>query len=131
MVVSYAETARCMPSNLAGKMMTSLCCPPCLPRPRPGMTPILPVDYWRNENDFLEFMSARQPYQFLSPMEAHFFPRARISSPGNSTTVQNSMMCCELSVWRPPSIGQPFYVSDESEEKTYVGEVGADGKSQI
>src|SRR5260370_25530126 len=35
--------------------------------PRPGMTPVLPVDYWQNENALIETESAKKPYQFISP----------------------------------------------------------------
>ena len=35
---------------------------------------MLPVDYWRNENDFLEAMSAKKPYQFVSPDGSTFLP---------------------------------------------------------
>src|SRR6185437_1441422 len=34
--------------------------------PRPGMTAVLPVDYWRNENDFLNAVPVPKPYQYLS-----------------------------------------------------------------
>jgi hypothetical protein len=45
--------------------------------PRPGVTPVLPVDYWRNENDFLEVIPAKPLYQFVSQVEPLFF-RKRI-----------------------------------------------------
>src|SRR6266567_4608024 len=31
--------------------------------PRPGMIPVLPVDYWRNENDFTGMVEKKKPYQ--------------------------------------------------------------------
>src|SRR5271155_1843089 len=37
---------------------------PAVPaQPRPGMIPVLPAGYWRNENDFLEKIAAKPPYQ--------------------------------------------------------------------
>jgi hypothetical protein len=38
------------------------------------MTPVLPVDYWRNENDFLEVIPAQPLYQFVSPDRTTFLP---------------------------------------------------------
>ena len=45
--------------------------------PRPGMTPILPVSFWRNENDFLEAIPAKKPYQYVSPDGAVFLPAGK------------------------------------------------------
>ena len=38
------------------------------------MTPVLPVSFWRNENDFLETIPVKQPYQFISPDGTTFLP---------------------------------------------------------
>jgi len=45
--------------------------------PRPGMTPVLPVDYWRNENDFLDTATVKQPYHSFLRTEQLFFPPGR------------------------------------------------------
>src|SRR5260370_16022724 len=42
--------------------------------PRPGMTPVLPADYWQNENDSIETESLKKPYQFVSPDGTPFIP---------------------------------------------------------
>lgn len=95
--------------------------------PRPGMTLVLPVDYWRNENDFLETMSKHKPFQFLSPDGTTFLPASEDFVTGKlywGTKLNDELRAFGLS---PAVEGQPFYVSNESEEKTYVGTVDPDG----
>lgn len=94
---------------------------------RPGMMPILPANYWRNENDFIAAVTDKRPWQFISPDKSVFIP------------VQQDFIDNELyygvkmhDVLRafglaPVIPGKPFYVSDESEEKTYTITVGEDG----
>jgi sugar lactone lactonase YvrE len=95
--------------------------------PRPGMTPVLPVDYWRNENDFLETMSAHTPFQFVSPDGTTFLPASEDFVTGKlywGTKLNDLLRAFGMA---PAAEGQPFYVSNESEEKTYVGTVDPDG----
>jgi pectate lyase-like protein/SMP-30/gluconolaconase/LRE-like protein len=95
--------------------------------PRPGMTPVLPVDYWRNENDFLEAIPVRKPFQFVSPDGSTFFPAGEDFVTGQlyyGTKLNDALRAFGLA---PAVAGQPFYVSDESGEKTYVGSVAVDG----
>jgi hypothetical protein len=95
--------------------------------PRPGMTPVLPASYWRNENDFLETMSARKPYQFISPDGSTFLPAAEDFVSGElyyGTKLNDLLRTFGLA---PAVEGQPYYVTDESGEKTYVGVVGNEG----
>ena len=94
---------------------------------RPGMTAVLPVDYWRNENDFLETVVTRKPYQFLSPDGTTFFPAGEDFVSGElyyGSKLNDSLRAFGLA---PVVAPQATYVSDESGEKTYVGSVGADG----
>jgi len=95
--------------------------------PRPGMTPVLPVDYWRNENDFLDAIPVRKPFQFVSPDGSTFFPAGEDFVTGQlyyGTKLNDALRAFGLA---PAVAGRPFYVSDESGEKTYVGSVGVDG----
>ena len=46
---------------------------------RPGLTAVLPVDYWRNENDFLEAVSAKKPFNSSRLTAPRFFLRATTS----------------------------------------------------
>jgi sugar lactone lactonase YvrE len=91
------------------------------------MTPVLPVDYWRNENDFLETMSAHTPFQFVSPDRTTFLPASEDFVTGKlywGTKLNDLLRAFGMA---PAAEGQPFYVSNESEEKTYVGTVDPDG----
>ena len=95
--------------------------------PRPGMTPILPVDYWRNENDFPEAILKTKPYQFVSPDRTTFIPAGQDFVTGQlyyGSKIHDALRAFGLA---PAPIGQPFYVTDESEEKTYRVTIGEDG----
>jgi hypothetical protein len=95
--------------------------------PRPGMTPVLPVDYWRNENDFLETIPVTQPYQFVSPDGTTFLPAGEDFVTGElyyGSKLNNTLRAFGFA---PATSGQPFYVSDENGEKTYLATVGVDG----
>jgi sugar lactone lactonase YvrE len=95
--------------------------------PRPGLTPVLPVDYWRNENDFLEDISTKRPYQFVSPDGTTFFSAGEDFVTGElyyGSKLNDTLRAFGLAL---AVAGQPYYVSDESGEKTYIGSVGVDG----
>src|ERR1700733_4657980 len=95
--------------------------------PRPGMTPVLPADYWRNENDFLEALAVRRPFQFVSPDGSTFFPAGEDFVTGElyyGSKLNDTLRAFGLA---QAAAGQPFYLSDENGEKTYVGSVGVDG----
>jgi sugar lactone lactonase YvrE len=95
--------------------------------PRPGMTPILPVDVWRNESDFPEVAARQKPYQFVSLDRSTFIPAGEDFVTGQlyyGTKIHDLLRAFGLA---PTRIGQAFYVSDESEEKTYRATVGEDG----
>jgi hypothetical protein len=95
--------------------------------PRPGMTPILPVDVWRNENDFPEVAERQKPYQFVSLDHSTFVPAGEDFVTGQlyyGSKIHDVLRAFGLA---PAKIGQAFYVSDESEEKTYRATIGEDG----
>jgi SMP-30/Gluconolactonase/LRE-like region len=91
------------------------------------MTPVLPVDYWRNENDFLEAISAKPPYQFVSPDGKTFLSAAEDFVTGKLYYGTKLDATLRAFGFAPAIVGLPYYVSDESGEKTYVGSVGVDG----
>ena len=98
--------------------------------PRPGMIPVLPVNYWRNENDFVEALRQEALSVRISGWQ-HFLSRGR-GLRHRPTLLRNQIGRFAASVWDGArSWGQPYYVSDESAEKTYVGTVGVDGAFQI
>ena len=94
---------------------------------RLGMTPILPVDYWRNENDFPETVVKKKPYQFVSPDHSVFIPAGNDFVTGQlyyGSKIHDVLRAFGLA---PAPIGQTFYVADENEEKTYRTTVADDG----
>ena len=95
--------------------------------PRPGMTPVLPVDYWRSENDFAQAIVAPRPWQFVSPDRSVFIPVKQDFINNDlyyGIRMQDAIRAFGLS---PAIPGKPFYVSDESEEKTWRVSIGEDG----
>jgi hypothetical protein len=95
--------------------------------PRSGMTPVLPVDYWRNENDFLETTPVRQPYQYISPDQTTFLPAGEDFVTGElyyGSKLNNTLRAFGFA---PAVAGEPYYVTDENGEKTYSASIGDDG----
>ena len=95
--------------------------------PRPGMTPVLPVDYWRNENDFPEAAQRKKPFQFVSLDRSTFIPAGEDFVTGQlyyGSKIHDVLRAFGL---YPASAGQQLFVSDESEQKTYSSTVGEDG----
>ena len=95
--------------------------------PRPGMTPVLPVNYWRNESNILKDLSASRQFQFVSPDNSTFFPADEDFVTGKLyywAKLDDPLRAFGLA----PAVGNmPYYVSDEEAEKTYVGKVAIDG----
>jgi len=94
---------------------------------RPQMTPVLAVDYWRNENDFTEAAAVKKPYHFVSPDGTVFIPAGEDFVSGQlyyGSKLHDVLRAFGLARVVP---GQPFYVSDEADEKTYSANVAADG----
>ena len=94
---------------------------------RPGMIPILPVDVWRNENDFIHTVPVKQPYQFVSPDGTTFLPSDKNFVAGQlyyGSKLNNTLRAFGFA---PVHAGQPFYISDENGEKTYAAQIEGDG----
>jgi sugar lactone lactonase YvrE len=95
--------------------------------PRPGMVPFLALNQWRMPNDFPDTVPAPKPFQYVSPDGSIFIPAGEDFVKGTlfyGAKIHDVLRAFGLG---PAPPGQPFYVCDESEEKTYVVEVGADG----
>jgi len=95
--------------------------------PRPGMTAILPVDTWRNENDFLKAVPIPKPYQYISPDGTTFLPAGKDFVSGElyyGTKMADVLRAFGLA---PAVSGHPFYISSESGEKTYAASIAPDG----
>ncbi len=96
-------------------------------QPRPGFRAVLPVDYWRNENDFEDTIIKPNPYQFISPDGTTFFPAGEGFVSGElyyGSKLNDSLRAFGLA---PVTDAQKFFVSDESGQKTYIAEVSSDG----
>jgi sugar lactone lactonase YvrE len=96
-------------------------------RPRPSMTAILPTNYWRNEPDLPNVVVTQKPYQFVSPDGSIFIPAGEDFVKGTlyyGTKMADVLRAFSLAQAIP---GRPFYVSDESEQKTYAASVAPDG----
>jgi len=127
MVVSYAGngTVYAFKPGAPDDDITLLTAVPAAPRP--GLTPVLPVDYWRNENDFLETVPVAQPFQFISPDGTTFLPAGANFVTGElyyGSKLNNTLRAFGFA---PAVAGQPFYISDENGEKTYAAKVEPDG----
>jgi sugar lactone lactonase YvrE len=94
---------------------------------RPGMAAILPANYWRNENDFLDAVPIRKPYQFVSPDGSTFIPAGEDFVSGELYYGSKLHDLLRAFGMAQAIAGQPYYVTDESGEKTYSATVGLDG----
>jgi sugar lactone lactonase YvrE len=94
---------------------------------RPSTSAVLPVNYWRNENDFVDAVPARKPYQFVSADGSTFIPAGEDFV--NGALYYGTKMADVLRAFglARAVAGRPFYASDESEQKTYSFSVAPDG----
>jgi hypothetical protein len=95
--------------------------------PRPGMTPILPVDYWRNENDFPATRLKKKPYQYVSQDRSVFIPAGEDFVSGAlyyGSKIHDVLLAFGLA---PAPAGRRFYITDENQENTYSAAIGDDG----
>jgi Pectate lyase superfamily protein/SMP-30/Gluconolactonase/LRE-like region len=95
--------------------------------PRPGLTPILPVNFWRNENDFTDAIPLKKAYQLVSLDGSTFLPVGKDFVNGElyyGAKIHDVLRTFGLA---PVRQGKTFYLTDESEQKTYSANVQADG----
>lgn len=127
MVVAYSGngTVYSFRPDSADRQITLLQAVPS--KPHPEMKSILPVDYWRNENDFLETVPQKQAYQYISPDGTTFLPADNNFVSGElyyGSKLNNTLRAFGFGL---VSQGQPFYVTDENGEKTYIANVDGSG----
>ncbi|MGH9396377.1 MAG: glycosyl hydrolase family 28-related protein [Terriglobia bacterium] len=95
--------------------------------PRPGMMAVLPVEYWRIRDGLTRVMPKEAPYQYVSPDRTTFIPAGEDFVAGQlrwGTKLADVLQCFGLAKTTP---GKVFYLTDESEEKTYSTVVNPDG----
>jgi len=95
--------------------------------PRPGMTPVVPVDYWRNENDFQKTIPVPRPYQFVSLDHSTFIPAGEDFVSGKLYYGSKMHDVIRAFGLASATIGRTIYVCDEEEQKTYRAKAGEDG----
>jgi Pectate lyase superfamily protein/SMP-30/Gluconolactonase/LRE-like region len=127
MVVSYAGngTVYSFKPGSQRDQITLLKADPAAPRP--GMTVVLPATFWRNDNDFTDKIPMPKPYQFLSADGSTFLPAGEDFVSGElyyGSKIHDVLRTFGMIAVAP---NQPYFVSDESEQKTYSGKVGPDG----
>jgi len=94
---------------------------------RPGLTAILPVDVWRNENDFAQAVTAKKPYQFVSTDGTTFIPAGDDFVRGElyyGSKIHDVLRAFGMS---PVPVGKKFYISNEEGQKTYSATVNSYG----
>jgi hypothetical protein len=91
--------------------------------PRPGMTPVLPVSDWRVNKAALQ-----QPaWQYVSPDGTTYLPVGQdFISGAVSYGIKSSAQIRSFGL-TPAVPGKPAYFTDEADQTTWVGTVGADG----
>ena len=111
---------------------------------RPGMTAVLPVNYWVNgdftntlstatyeyvslDEMFRKLMTTRQPYQYVSPDRTVFIPAAEVFVQGPPHLGYKWAHILQAFGLVQASPGRPFYVTNESEQRTYSATVNPDG----
>jgi sugar lactone lactonase YvrE len=122
LVVSYAGkgTVYTFRPDAPGDQLTMLAPQPSAPRP--GMIPVRAVDAWES-ND----IATARPYQYISPDHSIFIPAAEDFIQGTlswGTKMADILHAFGIAKATP---GQPFYVSDEAQEKTYKANVTDSG----
>lgn len=117
MVVSYAGkgTVYSFRPDASSDQLTLLRPEPAVARP--GMTPVLPVDFWGRN------LSEKRPYQYISPDRSVFISTGEDFVEGQlyyGTKMADILRAFGLGKAEP---GQLFYITDEGNEKTYKATV--------
>jgi sugar lactone lactonase YvrE len=111
---------------------------------RPGMTVVLPTSYWVNgdfsntlstktyeyptlDQMFRKVMTTRKRYQYVSPDRSLFIPADEVIVQGEPYFGAKFSYILQAYGLVKASAGHPFYVTNESEQKTYSAKVDADG----
>jgi sugar lactone lactonase YvrE len=126
-VISYAGngTVYSFDPNSKSAEITLLKAQPAVSRP--GLTAILPVDVWRNENDFVQTVPARKPYQFVSLDGTTFIPAGQDFVSGElyyGSKIHDVLRAFGMA---PVTVGKKFYISNEEGQKTYSATVDSYG----
>jgi sugar lactone lactonase YvrE len=94
---------------------------------RPGLTPVLPIDYWRFDAEQNTDIGGAKHWQYISPDGTTFLPTGEDFVDGTlyyGIKMADVLRAFSLGKATP---GKIFYVSDERQKKTYAADVTADG----
>jgi sugar lactone lactonase YvrE len=94
---------------------------------RPGLTAILPVDVWRNENDFAQAVSVKKPYQFVSLDGTTFIPAGNDFVSGElyyGSKIHDVLRAFGMA---PVTPGKKFYITNEEGQTTYSATIDSFG----
>ncbi len=111
---------------------------------RPGMTALLPASFWVNgdftntldtntylylslEDMFRKLVTTRTPFQYVSPDRKTFIPVDDVFVQGPSYLGYKWEHSLQTFGFVEAVPGRPFYVMNESEQRTYRGTVNPDG----
>lgn len=94
---------------------------------RPGLTAALPTSYWRIRNGQARLIPRKLPYQYVSPDGNTFIPASEGFVTGQLRWGTKLAPLLKSFGLAKDAAGEPFYITDESEEKTYRAVVNADG----
>jgi sugar lactone lactonase YvrE len=111
---------------------------------RPGMNPVLPASYWVNgdftntlntatyeytslEEMFFKLMQRRKTFQYVSPDRSTFIPTDEVFVQGPPHLGYKWAHVLQAYGLAKPTPGQPFYVTNEADQKTYRAKVASDG----
>jgi sugar lactone lactonase YvrE len=127
MVISYAGsgTVYSFDPNAKSADITLLKAKPAVARP--GLTAILPVDVWRNENDFVQAVSAKRPYQFVSLDGTTFIPAGNDFVSGElyyGSKIHDVLRAFGMA---PVTPGKKFYITNEEGQTTYSATIDSFG----
>lgn len=94
---------------------------------RPDMTAILPLNLWTGDASFLRDCTTPKPFHYISPDETTFIPAGQDFVSG--ATMWGTKLADVLRAFglAPAIAGEPFYVTNEAELKTWSFTVGPDG----
>jgi len=94
---------------------------------RPKMVAVLPVNRWMGDSGFLRDSTMEKPFQYVSPDGTTFIPADRDFTTGAvqwGTKLSDLLRAFRVA---PAIAGEPFYVTNEAELKTWVFTVGSNG----
>jgi hypothetical protein len=127
MVISYAGsgTVYSFDPNAKSADITLLKAQPAVARP--GLTAILPVDVWRNENDFAQAASVKKPYQFVSLDGTTFIPAGNDFVSGElyyGSKIHDVLRAFGMA---PVTPRKKFYITNEEGQTTYSATIDSFG----